>query len=78
MKIKDVRTHVLEAPLSEMLRAHRERDLVPPSAMLPGGLGRQCGALLDRVVLTACARDPADRFASAAEMKLALLQLPCG
>ena len=66
---------LLEAPLSAMLRAHRERDLVPPSAMLPGELGRQFGARLDRVVLTACARDPGDRFATAGEMKAALGQV---
>jgi serine/threonine-protein kinase len=66
---------LIDAPLCEMLRAHRERELVPPSAMLPGSLRRQFGARLDRVVLTACARDPGDRYAGAADMKAALGQL---
>jgi serine/threonine-protein kinase len=66
---------LLDAPLSEMLRAHRERERVPPSALLPGGVARHVGALLDRIVATACARDPDDRYTSAAQMRAALDEL---
>jgi serine/threonine protein kinase len=66
---------LLDAPLTEMLRAHRHRELVPPSTLLPGGLGRRFGERLDALVLRACARAPDDRFASAAEMRAQLDEL---
>jgi hypothetical protein len=62
----------MSAPLSEMLRAHHERELVPPSALLPGGLAPRFVALLDAVIARACARDPAHRFPNAASMLDAL------
>jgi len=66
---------LLDAPLSEMLRAHRELDPIPPSALLPGGVSRKVGEVLDRIVATACARNPADRYASAAQMRAGLDEL---
>jgi serine/threonine protein kinase len=61
-----------DAPLHELLAAHREREPRPPSTRLPPGTPLALAARIDRVFATACTKDPARRFASAREMADAL------
>jgi serine/threonine protein kinase len=66
---------LLRAPVTTLLAAHCQRSLPPPSQWLPRELPvvTRCG--LDVVLGKACAKDPGDRFASAADMRRALLDV---
>lgn len=55
---------------AETMRAHRESPPPVPSVLAPG-VPRQ----LDRIVVRALLKDPADRFGSAAEMRTALTEI---
>lgn len=67
--------HLFDAPVHDLLRAHRGAIRWTPSAALPGGLPRSFVQAFDAFVATACAIDPARRFADAASMRAALEQL---
>ncbi len=62
-------------PVVELLRAHRGAVPWQPSATLPGSLRREFVQGFDAFVATACASDPGQRFADAAEMRHALERL---
>jgi serine/threonine protein kinase len=66
---------LLREPVGSLLVAHCQRNVPPPSQWLPYELPvvTRCG--LDVVVAKACAKDPSERFASAADMRHALLDV---
>ncbi len=66
---------LFDAPVAQLLRAHREWKVPPPSALLPGGLSPSFARGLDELLRRACAIDPERRFASAVEMTEALDEL---
>ena len=69
---------ILGEPTNTLIEAHCERTPPLPSRFLPRELpvALRCG--LDVVFAKACAKDPEERFASAADMRRALLDvLPC-
>jgi serine/threonine protein kinase len=66
---------VFDGPVRDLLRAHRTGLVAPPSAGLPGGVARAFGRAFDDFVATACAPDPAQRFADADAMLAALRRL---
>lgn len=59
----------LDGPMLQLLYAHREGRMPPPSRYLPGGLPRRFGRALDAIVERACAVAPAARYANAAQMR---------
>jgi len=63
---------------AELLRAHRERSPVPLSNHLPNETPVTIACGLDVVFEKACAKDPRDRFASAADMASALSEVFSG
>ena len=67
--------HLFDAPVRELLRAHQGVVALQPSAGLPGGIPRSFAAAFDEFVATACATEPAGRFANAASMRAALERL---
>ncbi|MEM7159524.1 MAG: serine/threonine-protein kinase [Myxococcota bacterium] len=69
---------LLDGPTDALIQAHCHQMPPQPGHFLPSELpvAIRCG--LDVVFTKACAKDPADRFASAADMRRALLDvLPC-
>jgi serine/threonine protein kinase len=66
---------LLREPVSALLVAHCQRTVPPPSHWLPGSVPAVVRCGLDVVVAKACAKDPADRFASASDMRRALLDV---
>jgi serine/threonine protein kinase len=64
-----------DAPVYQLLRAHRAGLVGKPSEALPGGVARAFGRAFDDFVATACAPDPARRFADADAMLAALREL---
>lgn len=67
-----------DAPVRELLRAHRNGLVTLPSAGLPGGVARTFGPAFDDFVAKACAPDPAQRFADAESMLAALRRSTAG
>jgi serine/threonine-protein kinase len=61
--------------VATLLAAHCQRTLPPPSHWLPGEVPAVIRCGLDVVVAKACAKDPDERFASAADMRRALLDV---
>lgn len=59
----------LDGPMLGLLMAHREGGFAPPSRFLPGGLPARFARALDEIVARACAIEPAQRYASAEEMR---------
>ena len=74
-----VRAHdiedLLREPVATLLAAHVQRTLPPPSHWLPGEVPAVVRCGLDVVLAKACAKDPDDRFASAADMRRALMDV---
>nr|MCH9686914.1 serine/threonine protein kinase [Deltaproteobacteria bacterium] len=69
---------LLDGPTSDLIAAHAQRIPPLPSAFLPPQLPATIRCGLDVVFGKACAKDPEERFASAADMRRALLDvLPC-
>jgi serine/threonine protein kinase len=66
---------LLDGPFSKLIAAHCQRTPPPPSQWLPAELPAVTRCGLDVVFAKACAKDPADRFASAADMRRALLDV---
>jgi serine/threonine-protein kinase len=52
----------------ELLRCHREREPVLPSRFLDDSSPREQAQAIDDFFVTACAKDPADRFGNARAM----------
>lgn len=71
---------LFDAPVPTLLRAHRQWQVAPASALLPGGIAPAFARGLDEVLRRACAIDPAHRYADADEMSAALDELArtCG
>lgn len=63
---------LVDAPLADLLVAQREADPGPPSARLPADTPPELAQRLDLLVARACAKQPAARFQSAADMITAL------
>lgn len=63
---------LVDAPLADLLAAQREADPGPPSARMPANTPRELAQRLDLLVARACAKRPAARFQSAADMLAAL------
>lgn len=57
-----------------LLKAHREREPMPPSAHLPH-YGAEAAAHVDTFFRRACAKDAAERFADARQMRDAMAEL---
>lgn len=66
---------LLREPVTTLLAAHVQRTLPPPSHWLPGEVPAVVRCGLDVVLAKACAKDPGDRFASAADMRHALMDV---
>jgi len=66
---------LLREPVSTLLAAHCQRTVPPPSHWLPGSVPAVTRCGLDVVIAKACAKDPERRFASAADMRAALLDV---
>jgi serine/threonine protein kinase len=66
---------LLRAPVATLLAAHCQRTVPPPSHWLPGEVPAVIRCGLDVVLAKACAKDPDDRFASAGDMRRALLDV---
>lgn len=64
---------LLDQPVAKLISAHCHRTPPPPSQWLPPELSAATRCALDVVFAKACAKDPAKRFASAADMRRALL-----
>jgi serine/threonine protein kinase len=64
----------IDAPVEELLRLQRECEPLPPSSRLPPGPPRMVDAL-DHIFATACAKDPARRYADARTMRKAMMRL---
>lgn len=64
---------LLGEPARVLIEAQCERPLPAPSQWLPPELPAAVRCGLDVVVAKACAKDPAERFASASDMRRALL-----
>ncbi len=69
---------LLDGPVCDLIAAHAQRTPPWPSTFLPHQLPAAIRCGLDVVFGKACAKDPEERFASAADMRRALLDvLPC-
>lgn len=66
---------LLSEPTSTLIAAHCERTPPWPSHLLPRELPAAVRCGLDVVISKACAKDPEDRFESAADMRRALLDV---
>lgn len=66
---------LFDAPLHDLLAAHRERDPAPPSHHMPGDTPTSLADAFDSLFFRACAKDPEDRFTDALEMQEAVLAL---
>jgi serine/threonine-protein kinase len=62
----------------ELLRAQRERVPTSPSAYLPPDTPRNRAEDIDSVFLTACAKNPEERFQNAKAMQRALMMIDPG
>jgi serine/threonine-protein kinase len=60
--------HLMDAPLTEMLRAHRDLPLPRPSEAVARRSDDPMLEILDEVVARACAKNPEDRYADAKSM----------
>jgi len=69
---------LLDKPSTELIAAHCERLPPWPSQLLPPEMPATLRCGLDVVFAKACAKDPDERFASAADMRRALLDVLCG
>jgi serine/threonine protein kinase len=58
-----------------LLACHRERHPMPPSTFLPAGTSMEAADAIDAFFFASCAKDPAERFASARAMQNALSEL---
>lgn len=67
--------HLFEAPVGELLHAHAQVPAPVPGPGLPASVSPPFARGLDEICRQACARDPAERFATAAEMRAALAEL---
>lgn len=61
-----------QAPVADLLAAHRQIEPTPPSLLLPWGTPSALSARLDQVFARACAKRPEQRYASARDMQQAL------
>jgi serine/threonine protein kinase len=61
-----------EAPLADLLAAHRDAEPAPPSSCLPADTPPALAERIDQVFARACAKRPDDRYVSAREMQAAL------
>jgi len=66
---------LLGGPVATLLAAHCQRTIPAPSHWLPGEVRAVIRCGLDVVLAKACAKDPDDRFASAGDMRRALLDV---
>jgi serine/threonine protein kinase len=66
---------LLREKVATLLAAHCQRNVPPPSHWLPGEVPAVIRCGLDVVLAKACAKDPDDRFASAGDMRRALLDV---
>ncbi len=66
---------LVDAPLAELLRAHRESEPLPVNLLLPPSTPAPVVHGLGRVLARACAKNPDDRFQSAIEMQEVLLSV---
>ncbi|MEM9460694.1 MAG: serine/threonine-protein kinase [Myxococcota bacterium] len=66
---------LLSEPTPDLIAAHCEREPPLPSNLLPRELSAAVRCGLDVVFSKACAKDPAERFESAADMRRALLDV---
>jgi serine/threonine-protein kinase len=66
---------LLEAPSRDLLAAHCEREIPRPSDYLPASVAKEVRCGLDVVIGRACKKDPDDRFASASDMRRAMLDV---
>lgn len=62
----------------ELLKAHREREPVPPSYFMSKDLPANRLADIDAFVMAACAKDPDHRFQSSKAMQRALMAIDPG
>lgn len=63
---------LLDAPMRELVAAHRERQPVPMSNFMPGDTKLELAQGLDEIFEKACAKEPAHRFEHAHALQLAL------
>ena len=62
-----------DAPVTDLLAAHRQIEPIPPSLRLPWGTDSSVSARVDRVFARACAKRPEDRYQSARDLQAALV-----
>ncbi len=62
-----------DAPVTDLLAAHRQIEPIPPSLRLPWGTDSAVSARVDRVFARACAKRPEDRYQSARDLQAALV-----
>lgn len=60
----------------EALKAHREREMIRPSAYLPADMSPERREAIDGFFITATAKNPEHRFQSAKVMQIALSHIP--
>lgn len=63
---------LLDAPMRDLVAAHRERIPLPMSNFMPHDTEVELAQGLDELFSKACAKDPKDRFQNAHEMQLAI------
>lgn len=63
---------LLDAPMRDLVAAHRERTPLPMSNFMPDDTDVELAQGLDALFSKACAKDPADRFQTAHQMQQAI------
>jgi serine/threonine-protein kinase len=66
---------LLGAPSRDLLAAQCERPVPRPSSQLPATVPREIRCGLDVIIARACKKDPGERFGSAADMRIAMLDV---
>lgn len=61
-----------DAPVTDLLAAHRQIEPIPPSLRLPWGTPSAIAARVDQIFARACAKRPADRYQTARDLQIAL------
>lgn len=66
---------LLDAPMRDLVAAHRERVPLPMSNFMPDDTDVELAQGLDDLFSKACAKDPKDRFQNAHQMQLAITKV---